>query len=331
MSMSTPLISIIMPVKNAGPFLEACLDSIQNQSYKNYELIAINDHSSDNSLEILHNYVHRFASLLVLNNNGLGIIDALKTGYAAQNGQFITRMDADDSMPPKKLEYLLDSLQNAGDGYVATGLVKYFSEGQLGEGYQKYEAWLNGLTEASRNFDERYKECVIPSPCWMMKTSDFEKIGGFNSTTYPEDYDLVFRMFEGEMKVVGVREICHHWRDHGQRASRNDENYADNNFLDLKLSYFLKLDYKPNKELFLWGAGNKGKYLAKQLIQQNIPFQWVCNNPKKIGKHIYDKILGDTFKSKPNEETQIIVAVANEESQESIKQVLHSTQAYYFA
>ncbi|MFT5305150.1 MAG: glycosyltransferase involved in cell wall biosynthesis, partial [Chitinophagales bacterium] len=112
--MSTPLISIIMPVKNAGPFLEACLDSIQNQSYKNYELIAINDHSSDNSLEILHNYVHCFASLLVLNNNGLGIIDALKTGYAAQNGQFITRMDADDSMPPKKLEYLLDSLQNAG-------------------------------------------------------------------------------------------------------------------------------------------------------------------------------------------------------------------------
>ncbi len=329
--MSRPLISIIMPVKNAGPFLEACLDSIHKQSYKNYELIAINDHSSDNSLEILHNYVHRFARLLVLNNNGLGIIDALKTGYAAQNGQFITRMDADDIMPPKKLEYLHDSLLNAGDGHVATGLVKYFSEGQLGEGYQKYEAWLNGLTGASNNFNERYKECVIPSPCWMMKKSDFEKIGGFNSITYPEDYDLVFRMFEGGMKVVGVREICHHWRDHSQRASRNDENYADNNFLDLKLNYFLKLDLKPNRQLFLWGAGNKGKYLAKQLIQQNIPFQWICDNPKKLGKDIYGKILGDTFKSKPNEETQIIVAVANEESQESIKQVLHSTQAYYFA
>lgn len=321
-----------MPVRNAEPFLQECLDSISQQSYKNFELIAVNDHSTDNSHELLLNNGHCFTRLLVLNNKGLGIVDALNTAYEHINGQFITRMDADDIMPIEKLEWMLQALQNRGENHVATGLVKYFKEGDIGDGYLKYETWLNGLTMTSSNFNERYKECVIPSPCWMMYKKDFDKIGGFHSSTYPEDYDLAFRMYQGGMKVCGIPKICHYWRDHGQRASRNDDNYADNRFLDLKLQYFLKLDYAEDKELIVWGAGKKGKYLAKQLIAMDIPFRWICNNPKKIGKEIYGKTMDVVLrKDELHKRMQFIVAIANQESLGEIKKSLIGFESHFFA
>lgn len=331
--MNMPLISIVMPVRNAQPYLAACLESILKQSYTNYELIAIDDHSTDNSLVLLRKYASEFKHIKVLSNEGKGIIDALNMGYQFVSGDFITRMDADDLMPSEKLKLLYQALNKEGANHVSTGLVQYFKEeGELGNGYQKYEAWLNGLTRTSSNFQERYKECVIPSPCWMMAKEDFERIGGFNANTYPEDYDLAFRMYAGGIKVIGLKEVCHLWRDHGARASRNDSNYADNNFLNLKLKYFIQLDYQANKELFLWGAGAKGKYLAKKLLEHKIPFHWVCDNSKKIGKDIYGKIL----RASPSLEglafeSHFIIAVANEESQAQIKQNLQSTKAYFFA
>ena len=328
--MADELVSIIMPAKNAALYIEDCLNSILKQRYTNYELIVVNDNSSDSTLQLLQSYTHCFTRLLVLNNRGLGIIDALNTAYPHVKGDFITRMDADDIMPPLKLELLHKELLGHGRGHVATGLVQYFKEGVLGDGYKKYENWLNHLCKSASHFQEIYKECVIPSPCWMMYKEDFDAIGAFDSTVYPEDYDLAFRMYQGGMKVLGVKETCHLWRDHGQRASRNDENYADNNFLDLKLKYFLKLDYDPTCNLVLWGAGRKGKYLAKQLLDANIEFRWTCDNPNKIGHDIYGKLLQAAETDYLESNSQIIVAVANAEEQKKIKALIRNEKAFYF-
>ncbi len=65
-----PLISILMPVYNAAPFLEACLDSIVEQSSKDWELIAVNDQSTDTSLEILNKYASKDKRIRVLDNKG---------------------------------------------------------------------------------------------------------------------------------------------------------------------------------------------------------------------------------------------------------------------
>lgn len=326
--MASELVSIIMPAKNAAPYLAACLESILAQTYTNYELIVINDHSKDNTLEILHNYTHRFTRFLVLNNKGLGIISALQLGFKHATGKYITRMDADDKMAPKKLELLQKACQKSKQ-IVATGLVEYFADGGIGEGYKKYQNWLNDLSQTSRNFSEIYKECVIPSPCWMMHKSTLEIIGAFDADIYPEDYELAFRMYANRLQVAGVAELCHYWRDYPERSSRNDEHYADNNFLDLKITFFLKIDRDEKKPLILWGAGRKGKFLAKKLVEQQIPFKWICDNDKKIGKAIYGLVLEDS-KEVRFANQQIIVAVANEAEQADIKKMLGSSQAFFF-
>lgn len=324
-----------MPVRNAQPYLDECLNSILNQTYSDWELIAVNDHSTDYSESLLKEYASKNKRITCFQNSGSGIIDALNTGYSYAKGRFVTRMDADDIMPLNKLELLSTILQDAGPGHLSTGKVRYISENELGDGFKKYENWLNQLCDKDAHFEDIYKECVIPSPCWMMYKEDFESIGAFDSQSYPEDYDLCFRMYENKIKVVPSSEVLHIWRDHGARASRNDENYSDNRFLELKVKYFLRNDFGSGESLIVWGAGKKGKRIAQLLLDNDIDFLWVTNNDKKIGKHIYSKILTHpkilTAFDKPR---SIILAVANEDEQNEIngfiKQCNNSNTVYTF-
>ncbi|MEM9076403.1 MAG: glycosyltransferase family 2 protein [Bacteroidota bacterium] len=333
--MQDPKVSILIPFKNTEKYLSECLDSILAQTYSNWEVIAVDDASQDSSFELVSNYTKKDPRIQVLKNTGNGVIPALQTAYSNCIGQYITRMDSDDVMLAKRLQVMVESLQKHGLGYLAVGQVNYFSENGIGNGYRKYEIWLNALTKAGTNYLEIYKECVIPSPCWMVSKADFEKCGGFNSNRYPEDYDLAFRFYENGLNVIPCDEVLHQWRDYDHRASRTSEHYKQNYFLDIKLDYFVKLDYQPNKQLVLWGAGSKGKEIAKKLQQKSLDFVWLCDNQKKIGTKIYGHTLYHFSKLCELHKPQSIITVANENEQKEIKSFLASldyiqTKDYFF-
>ena len=308
-------ISILIPAKNAGKYLHDCLNSIIEQMETNWECIVVNDNSTDNTLAIFDEFAKKDKRFTVLSNPKSGVITALQLAYANSSGELIHRMDADDIMPKQKLATLKRLLIENGKGHVATGKVKYFSETTLGDGYKRYEAWLNRLTENGNNFSELYRECVIASPCWMVYRSDFEKCGGFDSDIYPEDYDLVFRFYEAGLQCLPCADVLHLWRDYSIRSSRTSDLYADNRFLDIKCFYFLKLNFDNNRPLVVWGAGRKGKAIAKYLIDKKVEFNWLCNNPKKIGKDIYGVLMQSESALEMLENPQVIVAVANHEEQ----------------
>ncbi|MBW8198448.1 glycosyltransferase family 2 protein [Flagellimonas abyssi] len=317
--MQNDKVSIIIPFKDTADFLPECLDSIVNQTYIDWEVLAVNDHSTDTSLELLSSYSQRDKRIKVFQNNGNGIIPALQTAFAQSSGGFVTRMDSDDIMEPNRLEVMVNSLIKYGKGHVAVGKVKYFSNRGISNGYQRYEEWLNQLTSTGNNFEEIYKECVIPSPCWMVYRSDFEQSEGFEPKRYPEDYDLTFRFYEHGFKIIPCDQVLHLWRDYDTRTSRTHEHYAQNYFLDIKLHYFLKLDYDKNRPLVVWGAGFKGKKIAKGLKKQGLDFIWLCDNPKKIGKKIYGKELVHFEALQSLKNPQSIITVANENAQYEIR------------
>jgi glycosyltransferase involved in cell wall biosynthesis len=321
-----------MPVRNAAPYLTECLDSILTQTYINWELIAVNDHSTDESYTILQAYAQKDARITTFNNNGKGIIDALKSGYAASGGNYITRMDADDLMPLNKLKLMAETLDKNPKALI-TGKVKYIDN--LGQGYIRYQNWLNKLIDYKSHYNNIYKECVVSSPCWMVTKSTFKQCLEFNSETYPEDYDLCFRFYENNIEIIGLKDVLHIWRDSETRASRNDNNYSDNSFIKIKVDYFLKLDYDPTKTMFLWGAGGKSKNVSKLIIQKDIAFIWGCNNPNKIGHNIYDKIMQNASGILDDNTTkyQAIITVANPEEQKEIKALLKNKpniEAFWF-
>ena len=317
--MQNSKVSIIIPFKNTVHFLIECLDSIIGQTYREWEVLAVNDHSTDESLELLTSYSQKDDRIKVFQNEGNGIIPALQTAYAKSNGDFVTRMDSDDIMEPDRLEVMVNSLIAYGKGHVAVGQVKYFSNRGISNGYERYEKWLNRLTSKGNNFDEIYKECVIPSPCWMIHRSDFERSQGFDPNRYPEDYDLTFRFYEHGFKIIPCNQILHLWRDYDTRTSRTHEHYAQNYFLDIKLHYFLKLDHHKDRPLVVWGAGFKGKKIAKGLKRHGLDFVWLCDNPKKIGKKIYGKELVHFEALQHLKNPQSIITVANEDAQKEIR------------
>jgi glycosyltransferase involved in cell wall biosynthesis len=333
--MKIPLISIVMPVKNTSQFLRECLDSIFSQTYTNWELLAVNDGSTDNSLAILNEYAQKDNRVKVFSNNGSGIIDALRLAYSNSLAEMITRMDSDDIMSLDKLEVMSATLTVEGKGNIALGLVKYFSESGVGDGFKRYEEWLNSLTLSGNNFNEIYKECVVPSPCWMVYREDLEKCGAFSSDRYPEDYDLTFRFYINGLKAIPCDKVLHYWRDYPTRTSRTDANYEDNTFIEIKAHYFLEQEYDTSKTLVLWGAGGKGKALAQLLIKKDVDFNWISDNPKKIGKHIYDKEMLAINKLDNINNAQSIVTVANHKSQAEIRKYFESKgevsmSDYYF-
>lgn len=307
-----------MPVKNAGLYLSECLDSVRNQSYIEWELIAINDHSADDSYEVLKTASLEDDRIKVFHNEGDGIIQALRLAFKHSSGQMITRMDADDVMASNKLEVMSLALEDHGKGHLALGLVEYFSDGQLGEGYKRYAEWLNGLTATGENFSEIYKECVVPSPCWMIFKEDLNSCGAFDSDLYPEDYDLCFRFFMNGLKCIPSSEVLHYWRDHSERASRNDEHYLDNRFTEIKVKYFIKSWKEAKRPIVLWGAGKKGKLIAARFIQNKIDFHWITNNEKKIGLSIYDHPIKGPESFSHIKQPLLIVAIASPGDQKDL-------------
>ncbi|MBT8271082.1 MAG: glycosyltransferase, partial [Bacteroidia bacterium] len=274
--MHKPLVSILTPFKNSSKYLEECLNSIIDQTFEHWELILVDDHSSDNSWELADLYAQADPRIKLFKNPGEGIIEALRKAFDESSGALITRMDSDDIMVNEKLEHMVGRLIESGKGHVALGLVKYFSSEGISDGYDKYEKWLNALTLEGRNYSEIYKECVIPSPCWMVFRDDLLSSGAFVPGRYPEDYDLTFRFYENGLKCLPTDTLLHYWRDYPARTSRTHEHYDQNYFLDIKMHYFLKLDLDKSRPLTVWGAGYKGKTVAKHLIKAGQPFHWIC-------------------------------------------------------
>ena len=327
------MISIVMPMRNAIPYLNECITSIINQSYTDWELIVVNDHSKDSSFDVLTDFSSQDNRISVYNATGKGIIDALQLAYSKTSGTYISRMDADDIMPVQKLELMYNQLLKTPNS-VITGKIKYIGE-NLCDGYRKYESWMNTMMEKNTHYDHMYRECVIPSPAWMTSRELFDSIGGFTSNTYPEDYDLTLRFYKANIPIIAVKELVHIWRDYQERTSRNDPNYSFNSFEVLKTQYFIDVDYDTSKTLVLWGAGKKGKKIAQLLIKQAIPFVFGCNNPNKINKDIYGQNMEniETIFDK-NTNYQTIIAVANPDEQVEIKTTLinelPNVQPYWF-
>ena len=317
------MISVIMPFKNPGKYIIPCIESILNQTYKNWELIAVNDQSDDGSYQQALSYADCHGNISVINSNGKGIIDALKCGYNFCGGDYIHRMDSDDIMPSDKLEKMLEAMS---PNCLVTGLVDYFSDDfDLGDGYKKYTTWINQSMKSGDLWKDIYKECPVPSSAWLLHRNDFEFVGAFNSSLMPEDYDFSFRLYQSGIKTKIIPEVIHSWRDSTNRTSRMESQYFPENYVDLKVGYFLKIDRNKTIPLVLWGAGKKGKKIARVLLEIGENFTWVTDNPLKFGINIYNQIVQSRTKINLKNYQQII-AISSPSEQIEVQSILDSLE-----
>lgn len=107
-----PLVSVIVPVYNTAFYLTQCLDSIVNQSFKNIEIICIDDGSTDGSLNLLQKYAAKHKNIKLITQNHVGVSSARNAGIDAAQGKYITFVDSDDFVEPDMIETLYTYMQN---------------------------------------------------------------------------------------------------------------------------------------------------------------------------------------------------------------------------
>ncbi|HEW9070320.1 glycosyltransferase family 2 protein [Streptococcus pneumoniae] len=123
-------VSVIIPVYNVEKYLRRCLDSVVNQTYKDIEVILVNDGSPDNSKEICEEYVAKYSNIQLINQKNAGLGAARNTGLQYITGNAVTFVDSDDWLELDAIEYYVASMKKSDADIVVTQIIRkkeYFS------------------------------------------------------------------------------------------------------------------------------------------------------------------------------------------------------------
>ena len=325
--MSSPPVSVLMPVYNAAGTLPDTLQSIAAQTLGDFEVIAVDDGSDDDCGMILEAWSRGDRRILPVRAGRVGLVEALNLGLSRCRGEWVARMDADDRMRPDRLALQTALLDARPDISVAGSLVEIFAEGTVGEGMKVYEAWLNSLVEPGDIAREIFIESPIAHPSAMVRRDDLVKLGGYRDAGWPEDYDLWHRYHAAGRRFAKVPEVLLYWREHADRLTRTDSRYSVENFLRVKAHFLVNGPLRDRDGLIVWGAGQTGRRLTRHILRMGRPIDaFVDISPRKIGSRMREApVIGpDELTSAWNRfrHPMLVVAVSSRGARKLIRQAL---------
>lgn len=187
---NTPLISVVMPVYNSAGYLSTAIESILNQTHKNFEFIIIDDGSTDASGDIICKYSRQDKRIkLIQNASNFGICETLNRGIRLAKGKYIVRMDADDWSYPTRLEKQLSFMQKHPKIIISGSSIEVCNNVLKKLNRRRYPRTDK---EIRKNI---FKINPFAHPAVIYRKDEFEKIGGYNSIfSGAEDFDLYFRL-----------------------------------------------------------------------------------------------------------------------------------------
>jgi glycosyltransferase involved in cell wall biosynthesis len=281
-----PLVSILMPAYNAAATLPAALRSISAQTFREWELIAVNDGSGDGSLEILDHAAQKDRRIRILTGAHVGHIESLRSAASLAGAPLLARMDADDLMHPRRL--LLQVTRMDSPPQVDLLATRVRSIGPTGEGMRRYVDWQNGLLGHDEMTANLFVESPIAHPSVLMRRDLFERAGGYHDPGWAEDFDLWHRMRERGARFEKLPKALLSWRDSENRLTRTHPMYTEKKFYAAKLHYF-KRHPLCKSPVVVWGAGPTGRDWVRDLLRAGIEVPHVIDiDPKKIGRTIAD-------------------------------------------
>ena len=270
-----------MPVRNGGAFLAGAVQSILDQSLQEFELLLVDDHSSDGAVDRLHRHDDR---LVVLSHEGAGVSSAFNAGLARARGQFIARMDADDIALRERLEQQVSFLRSHEDIDICGACVEIFSEQKIAGGNERYQAWLNNLRTPQAIRREMFIESPIPNPTAMFRSTALRSLGGFHDPEWPEDYDLYLRADARGIKMGKPPGCLLRWREHPGRLTRTEDRYSQGNFQAAKAHYLANSRLPAGEPVVIWGAGPGGRLMHDLLQGEGTAIKGFLDiHPRRIG------------------------------------------------
>ena len=233
-----PLVSIYITNYNYGSYIKEAIESVLNQSFKDIELIIIDDGSTDNSREIIESYAHLNNTRIIFQKNkGLNVTNNIAMRLA--HGKYLVRLDADDYFSEDAIEKMCQKLES--DSQLGLVFPDYYLIDTLGDVIAK---------EQRHAFDKDVSLLDQPAhgACTMIRRSFLEKLGGYNESFSCQDgYDLWIR-FTAKYKVANINEPLFYYRQHNSNLTKNEDRIL-NTRAEIKESFVTKENIKTPKTL----------------------------------------------------------------------------------
>jgi glycosyltransferase involved in cell wall biosynthesis len=274
------LVSVLVPVRDAEAYLDEALHSLAEQTHEHLEVVVVDDGSRDASADIAHDWALRDPRFRVVQQEPRGFLAASQRACAEARGRYLAAMGADDVARPRRLEVQLAVLEQEGLD-ACGGRVEYFPTAT--DGLRRYERWLNSLTTVESARRDLFVECPIGHPTLLARADRV----AYRSVDWPEDYDLVLRLWAAGGRFRNVDEPVLDWRDHPERLARTDRRYSLTAFARCKVHYLRRYVLR-GRPAVVWGAGPVGKLHARVLLEAGVEVAaFVDVDERKIGKRIY--------------------------------------------
>ena len=246
---------MLLPVRDAAPWLASALASLARQTFRDFEIVAVDDGSTDDSGAVLERAARREPRLRVLHTPARGLPLALTTALHAARGRWIARQDADDLSHRRRLELQLAHAGAHPGVDVIGSRVRLFPRGSFGAGMRRWVEWHNALLD----HDAMAAEALIDSPLAhgtaLLRREPLEAVGGWIERGWAEDLDLWLRLLAAGARFAKLREVLYGWRQHAGSATRRDPRYAAARFLDLKIDSLRRGLLDGAREVHLAGTG----------------------------------------------------------------------------
>jgi len=287
MNSKSPLVSILMPVRNEERFLKGALASIRAQSCNQWELVVVDDGSVDGTAGILASFAAD-PRVRVFRNRQSGLVNALNYGFSECRAPFVARMDGDDVSHPERLKTQLEVFAANPDVGLVASSFRHFPREGLKVGMLAYEEWQNTLLSHDRIMSDLFVESPFVHPGVMFRREILAALGGYRDMGWAEDYDLWLRMAHSGVRFARSEKPLLFWRDRPDRATRTMTEYSAEAFRRCKIHHLQKGFLQGSSEVILAGAGKEGRAWQRALAGAGIEVSlWVDVDPKKRGRMLH--------------------------------------------
>lgn len=243
-----PLVSVIMPVYNSSKYLKEAIDSILDQTYKNFELIIIDDGSSDNSVEIIKNY--NSAKIIFLQNDkNIGVSATRNKALDLVQGKYIALMDSDDISPLYRLEKQVDFLEKNTDYGLIGGHYESFTVYPF---YTKRKFRKHCLNQEENQVNLNFVGAIAaPTAMFRSKIIKDNNISFDTDLKVGEDFDF-WRRIGKHSKVTNIDCFLIRYRKHISNTTKNKDlvnSHMSKSILKSMQELNIKIDYHFDKNL----------------------------------------------------------------------------------
>lgn len=268
------MLSILLPFRNAATTLDAAVQSVVDQTNKEWELVLIDNASSDESSGIAQRWWAQDPRIRLLHEPRVGIAHALNTGLASTTAPLIARMDADDVSHPERLARQVTFMHAHQDIGVLGTRTRFETTVAKSSGMRWFAEWQNKILSPQEHYVKRFVDAPLAHPTVMFRHVLVQQFGGYDAGPLPEDHELWLRWMHHGVRFAKLPEALLTWHDHAVRLSRTHPNYSVDAFFKTKakwLAAWIKRRFPSQHPVIIAGTSGLCRSRARLLEAAGVP------------------------------------------------------------